>query len=197
MEQARLFLACDLDELVLDRLDDVVARLKQAVPRARWCARDALHLTVKFFGTLPLVRVADIGSVVSRVLKDRSPFSIELGGLGAFPRLESARVLWAGLASGADVFAPVAEELLLALELEGFGAENRAFVPHVTLARFTSRGRLEPGVLDRVVPGWTDLSFGETEICGMTLYSSELTPKGPVYGKVDSWPFGGMTGCDD
>ena len=190
MERARLFLAFDLDAPVIDRLAEASGRLKRTLPKARWCGRDALHMTVKFFGTIPLACVAVIAVAVRKAVALRAPVECEVRGIGGFPGLDAPRVLWAGAGAGSAEICAIAEELLMELEIEGFGGEERKFVPHVTLARFDKRDHGVHGALEAAMPGHADMSFGTSEIGQVTLYSSELTPRGPVYGITDRWDFG-------
>jgi 2'-5' RNA ligase len=190
MERARLFLAFDLDGPVLDRLVETAGRLKRSLPHARWCSRDALHMTVKFFGTIPLTSTVAIAAAVRRVVAARAPVECEMRGMGGFPALDAPRVLWAGVGAGAPAVCALADEFLMELELEGFGAEDRKFVPHVTLARFGKRDRGVRDTLAAALPGHETMSFGTSMIEHAVLYSSELTPRGPVYHVVDRWDFG-------
>src|SRR5690349_19206258 len=65
----------------------------RAVPAASW------HLTLRFLGATR----ADQLAAIARHLGDADlggAFDVEFGGLGAFSRPRSARVLWMGLAQG-------------------------------------------------------------------------------------------------
>jgi 2'-5' RNA ligase len=61
-------------------------------------------------------------------------FDVKLTELGVFPNLRRPRILWAGLQAPASL-----AELQRAVEAEmaelGFAPEDRAFTPHLTLAR--------------------------------------------------------------
>ena len=190
MESARLFLAIDLADAVLAKLRDAIEELRPAFPGARWCRRQAMHLTLKFFGTLPLKCASGIGGVVKTVLESHEPFAFEVKGLGGFPSLENPRVIWAGTGDGRSAIERLASELFEKLEMRGFGARDRRFVPHVTLARMKRKSRPRDEELERAVSVFGSRSFGATEVERVVLYSSELARTGPVYTVVDGWPLG-------
>lgn len=193
MKTARMFLAFDLDDEVVDRLVAVIGKLKPVCGDARWCKRDALHMTVKFFGTLPLDWAGNIGRIVSRTIAAHGPLSCETRGIGGFPDVLGPRVLWAGAGEGADEVSRIVDELLLALECEGFSGDDRKFVPHVTLARISRRERLDVARLEKALPGFAARPFGVNEFDHLTLYASELTREGPLYTVIDRWEFSGAT----
>jgi len=190
MQQARLFLALDLDEHVLDGLCAASARLKQTIPDANWCRRDALHMTLRFFGEMPLASVAEIDRIARAAAARQQPFELEARGVGAFPSLDRPRVIWAGAGAGSETVSAFATALLGQFELAGLGREERGFVPHVTLARVK---RMPHGGFDAwraMAAGMEDRSFGTTPVDRIVLYSSELTPRGPVYAAVNTWMLG-------
>ncbi len=191
VHHARLFLAFDLEEQVCTRLLAVKPALARLLPAARWCRREALHLTVKFFGTLPLTMVSDIDCAVHAALEGHAPFTCALEGLGGFPSLALPRVLWAGVGDGRAQVCAVADDLLQALDACGFGREERGFTPHVTLARLAHRTAVAEAAVTRALPDAAHAQFGATEFAQVVLYASELTPAGPRYTRVRQWPLPG------
>ena len=189
MEHARLFLACDIGEEVQDRLETAVGALAPHVPGARWVRRASRHLTFRFFGTLPLDRVRGIDRAVAAAGAGETALSFELCGMGVFPSWEKPRVLWAGVGEGADEVRALGERLNDTCACEGFGEESRQFVPHVTLARIT-RGGASCGAKEEISSRYASARFGRVDPEELVLYSSELTPAGPEYTRVASWPLG-------
>jgi 2'-5' RNA ligase len=187
VDHARLFLAFDLDEQVCTRLLAAMQALRRVFPRARWCRREALHVTVKFFGMLPLSMTADIARGVQTALEGHAPFAATIAGLGGFPSLAAPRVLWAGVADGRDALCAVADDVVQAMDACGFGREERGFVPHVTLARLTHRIMVDEAAVTRALPDAASAQFGATSFAELCLYASELTPAGPRYTALDRW----------
>ena len=100
-----------------------------------------------------------------------------------FPNARSPRVLWVGIDSGPEL-AALAEQVDAALTLLGFERENRAFTPHVTLARFKEGGKKQnvASALPESQP-----SFGTMTAPEFHLYESKLSPQGARYSKLASF----------
>ena len=120
---------------VAQALVAIEGELAQVVPRLSWTAPGAMHLTLKFLGQVPEVRVDEIAAAVRSALFGVRPFEIEVSGLGGFPDVARPRVLWAGVGAGAPELARVAAAVDRALLPLGFPLEERGFTAHVTLAR--------------------------------------------------------------
>ena len=116
----------------------------RAVPVANW------HLTLRFLGA---TRADQLTTVVQHLREADlgGTFEVGFGGLGAFSRPRSARVLWVGLTEGVErmkMLARIAEE---AARAAGFEAEEKSFKPHLTLSRIQPP-RDVTGALQRVPP---------------------------------------------
>jgi RNA 2',3'-cyclic 3'-phosphodiesterase len=129
---ARAFLAVTPSP---DALDDVARRLgplRQAEPRLRWLARGQWHLTVQFLGAVS--DAEGLADAVSAAVASLSPFAVELTGGGAFPSPRRASVLWVGVRDP-EPLATLAGAVTRATATLGHAAEDRAYHPHLTVAR--------------------------------------------------------------
>jgi 2'-5' RNA ligase len=121
-----------------------------------------------------------VESVVESVLRF-APFTLELGGAGAFPSARRASVLWLGVRDGADGLATLAASITAATAPLGFGADERPYHPHVTLARSTRTRDLRPLVheLDAAdaSPAWT--------VDEVVLFESDTRADGAVHAARD------------
>jgi 2'-5' RNA ligase len=133
-EVARLFVAVPLTEEARGDIAHLVAR---AAPRGlpgRPAHPDKWHVTLRFLGD-----VDEVGR--DRLLAELdgaglgTPFRVRWGGLGAFPNLRRATVLWVGLDEGAPQLTALANAVEEAVEAAGFPPEDRPFRPHLTLSR--------------------------------------------------------------
>ena len=178
----RLFLAVDIDDGTRQQLTHAQAAIASAVgtarvlPRVTWVNADRAHVTVRFIGEQPE------GSLdpIQRVLDDVSvePFDVTWTTVGQFGGWRNPRVLWLAPAGHVEAFSDLARRVNKALDpLVGAG-ESRPFRPHVTLGRVRDSGRGADwrGALDAV--GWTPTV---TTVERVTLYASQLSPKGPTY----------------
>src|SRR5579875_2248423 len=94
----RLFTAIDLPSEMLLRLERLISALR---PEAliKWSPIDNLHITTKFIGEWPEVRLPELTAALS-AMHPITPFDIQIKDLGWFPHERSPRVLWAGVHGG-------------------------------------------------------------------------------------------------
>lgn len=103
-----------------------------------------------------------------------------------FPNERRPRVLWAGIEASAELSA-LAAAIENALELLGVAREQRAFSPHLTLARFDSPRGLER--LHAAVSEAGGLEFGRSIASEFHLYQSVLKRGGAEYTRLASYRF--------
>ena len=169
----RCFVAVLLPEGVRNALAAVSAELRGRAPGLGWVRADNLHLTLRFLGEVEPVVLERVREAVTIAAAAVAPFTVMLGGLGGFPSGRAPRVVWAGVAGGAELGALHAA-LEAALVARGIPGESRAFHPHVTLAR-ARESRGAGGFADVLGAG---RSFGEIRVAALHLMRSELHPKG-------------------
>lgn len=160
-------------------LADEIARLSAVARDVAWVAPDNLHVTLKFLGQAPAESLEPIADALAGVAGRHPVFDLDVLGLGAFPTLTRARVIWAGLADGAPRLAELAgsvEDVLVPL---GFAPEGRPFAAHVTLGRMR-----EPRRDDRLAAALSagaSRAFGRFRVEDLILMRSDLSPRGARY----------------
>ncbi len=191
IQRHRIFVAVNLAPDLCESLAAARGVLGAAAPRLRWVPTQNLHLTLRFLGPITETQMARVAEAAGEVVASVPPFSITLAGLGAFPSPRSPRVLWVGVAEGADRLTGVAESLEAALRRRKFRAEPRAFTPHLTVARARSEGR--PPDLTAVLAGGGAASFvaGTQVVDALAVMESTLRPTGAIYQQVARAPLGG------
>jgi 2'-5' RNA ligase len=179
----RLFVGVEIDGRVAaaaGALVDVLRRRAQKLaPRARitWIPQDRFHLTVRFIGNADDPAAAAIHTVLAPPLAV-APFDMSLAGIGAFPRTGKPQVLWAGIASGQERLQEIEREVSHRLEETGIPREDRRYRPHLTLARIRDAAGLKSQPL---FEGLGDAPLGTTHVETITLFESQLSPRGPTY----------------
>ena len=111
------------------------ARLLNAmggIAGARWQSEDQLHLTLRFIGEVDRHQAADIHAALGAI--HHPAFEIALSGIGTFERRGRADTVWAGIAPQAPMKA-LHHKIDAALARAAVPPDQRAFVPHITLAR--------------------------------------------------------------
>ena len=177
-ETVRSFIAFDIDnELVVRRLSEIQGMLVNTGANLKLVKPQNIHVTMRFLGNITLHMVDLIHEEMKQI--SLAPFEIELRGLGAFPSLRYARVVWTGIRKGADELVNVFNQLEPRLRRLGFKPDPKGFSPHLTIARVrTGRHKAE---LAKCVEDLADYEFGVIKADCLRLKKSVLTPKGPIY----------------
>jgi 2'-5' RNA ligase len=177
----RLFIAIEIVPEIRERLTQYIERIKPQLGRARWARPEGMHITLKFLGNVADTKRSAIEDELRNVRG--SQLSIAIENVGAFPTAKSPRVLWAGIQAGPQL-EQLAKQTEKAMGRLGFEPENRAFTPHVTLARFDPGGRKADLVPLLAEP---KPSFGTMTATEFHLYESKLSPGGSRYVKLASF----------
>jgi RNA 2',3'-cyclic 3'-phosphodiesterase len=180
----RLFVAIGLPQELLEKLGKLQSEFKPFARDAKWVKPHGIHLTLKFLGYVDQALIPEIRSQLSKVTQTSKDFEIEVSGLGFFPNARRPSVLWVGVQS--------AELLELQRNVEesmsrlGFEKENRAFSPHLTLARFKSPKGLLP--LAKAVEERKEKQLATFSAEHFELFESILHRDGAEYIIVESFP---------
>ena len=185
----RSFLAIELPESILRKIGEIQESLRSSHADVRWTNPEKIHLTLKFFGNIEESRIDPIFKAIEEPIRNTPPFSIKVRGVGAFPHLRNARVIWIGLLDERETLTSLQKEIEAYLEKIGFQPEDRPFRPHLTLGRVKSgRGRDE---LAERMEGRGEEEFGDFEVERVVLFKSDLRPSGPIYTPLREMKLGG------
>jgi RNA 2',3'-cyclic 3'-phosphodiesterase len=174
----RLRLFCGL-QLTDDALDRLVSwqQAELADADVRLVPREHLHVTLAFLGSRP---ADDVPAIVDALRAAAAAAEPPL--LQALRYRETRSVGMVVLAETDDRAARLADDLQRRLEELGvYKREARPWLPHVTVARFRSRPRLDLSPPDLGVVGPSDA----------TLYNSVLRSTGAQYVVLESVALGG------
>jgi 2'-5' RNA ligase len=170
-------------------LGEALERLRTAARDVAWVAPGNLHLTLKFLGAVPEVRIEPIAGALTEVGTDSRPFEARIRGLGAFPSTGRPRVVWAGVVEGASEIVELAGRVDVALTALGLPRDERPFSPHVTLGRVRRPAR--NAVLTDALGSASTREFGRIRVTSLALVRSELGPRGARYTELASVRLGG------
>lgn len=179
-ERIRLFLGVEISLASVRELTAVAESLRRkaraAGLRVRWVAPENYHVTLKFLGWTRPEAVVAIADTLAEPIAAVGEFTVTGRGLGAFPRADRARVLWAGLEDPAGGMSRLAEIVETRLEDVGFAREQRELHAHVTLGRIR-----QPGDVQELLGGGSEKMFRESRVTAVTLFESVLKSSGSEY----------------
>ena len=169
----------------LARLVETLARkARDAGLEVKWVPPASYHVTLKFLGWTRIDAVDAVSDALGRVAVGAPKLTFKTARIGAFPSLEKASVLWAGVDDASGSLGALAAAVETAMVGIGYRPEPRPFHPHVTLARLRE-SRL---VKELVIPV-AEQMFGDTRVEAISLYESETKPSGSVYREVSRIDF--------
>ena len=174
----RLFVGLDLPEAARLRL----SMLCGGVPGAAWVPPENFHVTLRFIGKVAEDTVADIDHVLRAI--QVPVFSLSLAGIGTFGSGQKRHALWVGV-ENSPVLQRLHDKVDQAMVCIGLGANDRKFLPHVTLAH------LKAAPVTRVydfVTQYNLLRFGPLTVERFILFSSHLGHAGPTYAVETDYP---------
>jgi 2'-5' RNA ligase len=173
---------------------DAVAELLAAVgevrphgPGLRWTAPEQWHLTLAFLGEVPDERRPELDERLARAATRHPPLTLRFAGGGRF----GTRVLFTKVEGDREPLVRLAASAAAAARRSRIPVEDRAYRPHLTLARGRGSDDLRPlaARLDSFAGGaWT--------ASRLDLVESRLGQGPARYVSVMSWPLAGRPGPD-
>jgi len=178
----RAFIAIELSPDLRKRLGSLEEQLKSSGADVKWVESKNIHLTLKFLGEIDNKTIEKIIKIMEDIAVKEKPFYIRLFSPGAFPKINSPRVIWIGIDKGDSETKQIAKILEEETAKVGIPQENRPFSSHITL------GRVKSGLnREKLVKNLENLASKPPEdspeflVTKITLFKSTLAPGGPIY----------------
>jgi RNA 2',3'-cyclic 3'-phosphodiesterase len=190
----RLFVALDIDAGIRQKIATFMEGVRGFAPEARWVHPESLHVTLKFIGEMAVERLPDLQQELMGIRAAAT--RVTFRNYGFFPAARSARVFWVGIEAdaGLGALAKAVDEACSRLKIP---PEERAFSPHLTLARGKSgapgrrpddgRNRMFQRLQEKLV-AFSAPEFGTMSPREFFLYESKLSPAGSRYTKLKGFP---------
>ena len=172
MAGKRLFVAIELPESTKRLLVD----LDPQIYGARWLDAEQMHLTLAFFGVVPEDVDLKLREKLSAIVF--GAFFLPIVGVGTFPPKGPPKIIWIGVGRGHPHLFQLHKRVQEAALGAGLEPDLRPFHPHVTLARCQ---RISPQSVRKFLKANVDLDAGMIRVDSFHLYSSKLTPAGPIH----------------
>lgn len=172
----RTFIAIDVNQEIRDTSEEVISKLQELGFKAAWTKPENVHLTLFFMGEMDEKAVDSMVYSLNKRMKGFPSFSTKLTGLEYFKFKHAPRVLFLK-------FEPTKSLQKMYLEMKSELTKNKVkyddqgnFVPHATLGRVKEYPTdWERKASELAIPNISLV------IDGFTVYSSTLTPQGPIY----------------
>lgn len=181
----RLFTGIAIAPGVLDNIQRLLGDLRP-LARLNWAPVENLHITSKFIGEWPDVRLMEMERTLGQV-QTPGNMRIDIAGFGFFPNSHHPRVLFAGV-QGGPALGELARSIDEALVPLGCAREERPYSPHLTLAKIKNENIR---ALQEHIASMTDPDFGSFNATDFHLYMSKPGPRGSVYTQLASFPLAG------
>lgn len=178
-QSLRAFIAVPLPDTLALFLRQVQARLRSPGMNIRWVATRNIHLTLKFLGEIDASQIDAVAAQMDAAAGSVPAFSLQARGVGIFPNLRHARVLWVGLAGDRDRLSAIQASLESGLESVGFSRESRDFRAHLTIGR--TRQRIGRQTIGAALEPLKDIASDPFRVDRLTLFKSVLKPAGAEY----------------
>jgi len=174
----RSFLAINLSVRANEALDRAIVGWRYLGKGVKWVKPGNLHITLKFLGDITRSQIAQIANVLDIITERTGPFNLSLGQPGVFPYPKRPRILWVGLHGDTGPLKKFQGAIEKELAENGFEADLRPFVPHITVGRVKGR----PPSMEKISHFLkTQIEAPVSTIEKIHLYQSILTPSGPIY----------------
>lgn len=150
------------------------------IVHARWQTAEQLHLTLRFVGEVDRHQAEDIAAILGSV--HHPGFALTLDRIGQFDRKGRTDTLWVGVTPQEPV-KQLHNKIDRALQRVGVPPDTRAFLPHITIARFGRHAGSLAGFVDSSAVLSVTAEF--SEFC---LYESVLGTAGSTYTVIARYP---------
>ena len=192
MEELRTFLAANISAGILGELQQIENQLKEELHDIqldiKWIPASNIHLTLKFFGTIPKEVIPAIERELTRILASEDPVPLMIKGIGVFPNAQRPRILWAQVHNDDGRLSVIRERIEAAMSELGFAPKEKEFRPHLTLGRVQFKKTTE-GLKEKLAR-FEDAEIGGCTVRDLYLYRSDLKPSGSEYHLLTAIPFG-------
>ncbi|MBU1341124.1 MAG: RNA 2',3'-cyclic phosphodiesterase [Proteobacteria bacterium] len=184
----RAFIAIALPEDIKRSLQGLQGQLRKSGIKASWPNPAAMHLTLKFFKSVPPIEIDAIKTGMTRATKGIPVHTLFAAGLGVFPSVKNTRVIWSGTKGQIDILKKLTYRLedILSKDM-GIKKENRRFLPHLTLARI--KQPIFPKTMIKIIDDFQAFQSDDFSASRVSLFQSVLTSSGPVHKNIFSAPF--------
>ena len=175
----RTFFAIPLPGHVKRFLSHLQSELGSAPLTAAWPDPDRFHLTVRFLGPTRQEMLLPIQSAMMDLAGAYPDLTLMAGGMGVFPNIRKARVVWTGIQGQTRRLTSLVAALDKKLQSIGIPGQPRPYCPHITLARIKKPVRQQ--VLASLIRHGENQGFSTFTAHRLVFFKSRLGAEGAVH----------------
>lgn len=177
----RLFIAIEIPRAAKRSFIDLAGSFTpREHERVRWIDEEAMHLTLKFLGDIPIDQIPDIKNALQVAAESTGKFTVKIGRTGCFPSFRDPRILWVGFSGELRRLEQLQGRVEGRMVALGLDEDDRDFRAHITV------GRTRPGIRGRFAEdvglSWQHAPLRNTgqsiPVNAIALYRSFLNEKG-------------------
>ncbi|QTA38148.1 RNA 2',3'-cyclic phosphodiesterase [Thermosipho ferrireducens] len=172
----RTFIALDINNDVKQTANDTISKLMRMGFKASWVKPENMHLTLFFLGDVRESLIDNMAEHLNKRLAGFPSFSIEISGFGYFRFRNRPRVVFLKVVPSKALQTLYLEMRSELKKLKIPFDDQGNFVPHITLGRVKE----SPEKWENLLKGITVPKI-LVAVDSFTIYSSTLTPRGPIY----------------
>lgn len=169
------------------KIQEAVEKLQsqsEAFIKGKWVEPQNYHMTFQFIGEVNSAKLPDILKTLQETAQGLKPVRIKYKGLGVFPNIDRARVLWFGVSNGHRQLIDISKAIVRANRRIGIKDEGKPFYPHVTICRIKE---FDKKALKDFLKKYESTNFGEDFVDRIALIKSSLTSVGPIYTVIEEF----------
>ena len=167
-----------LHDQIKPLLEDLKIRTEDKSSKLRIVPPENLHITIKFLGSVGRNQLNSIRALLSELSGKHQQHELHCQGIGFFKNS-----IWVGIHTDHYLNA-IATEMNMAFVSLGFNAQQKKYVPHVTVARFNRDARIKLSTLLEIYSGKI---WGIIPVKEILLFKSDTLPEGARYSILDNY----------
>ena len=187
MAKLRLFVAAPVAPALEEGINEILVKMA-GYRGIRWVSKAQLHVTLRFIGDFEESELPKMEEGLKTAALSEEPFEAEIGGLGAFPKLERPRVLFVPVLKGVEGFSRLERKLTVLLGVLGVKPDEKKYHPHLTLGRV--REKEDPREAVRALRVVCASGWEPWKVDRFILFKSQLAPGGSVYTRLREFELG-------
>jgi len=154
-------------------------------------APENVHVTLRFLGDVDDVQKQALLRLLAQAEMEGPPFEATIQGIGTFPAKGRPRVVWLGVdeAAGARMIR-LAHAVDAFADEVGLGPRDKAFRPHLTVARVKRVEGRGTDELAEAIEQEAGRVYATTRVDRVVLVESHLSAAGPTYADLVEVPLG-------